>query len=125
MSTEPTRPSIIASATLALGAQVAVYVLAFLSTVIIARALGPSARGVYYLPVTGAAVAVALFNAGVESANSVMYAERRHSLDQLMRNASALALVLAPIAMTGLALAYVLGQDSFFDGVDSTELCLG
>jgi O-antigen/teichoic acid export membrane protein len=116
--------SIASGAAAAMAGQLTVYAIGFVVSVIIARALGPAGRGEYYLPVTAAAVCLAVVNMGVESANVVMLAERRFSLAQLARNAGALALIIGPIAALATFGVYEGTRSSVFEGVRSQDLLI-
>jgi len=111
-------------ARVALVAQGAAYVLGLVTSVLIARALGPAGRGSYFLPVTAAATVVVLVQLGVEVANTYVHAQRGHSLSALATNATALALAIGPLASVGLVGVYLLTRDSLFSGVQLVPMAV-
>ena len=111
------RQTIIGSAISGVGGQALVWVLGVPTSILIARALGPEGRGVYYLPVTAAAVALVAFHLSFESANAVAYAERRRSLADLSRSMSLAALVIGPLAVLSLLGVFLITRDDIFDGL--------
>ena len=116
--------TIVSGATSAWLAQVSIYALGFVASVLIARALGPAGRGEYYLPVTAAATALALVHVTLESANTYFFAERRLTLDRLAQNAGALAPVLGALGIGLMAAAFGLTRDSVFAGVDARDYAI-
>jgi O-antigen/teichoic acid export membrane protein len=105
-------------------AQVAVYVLGFVASILIARGLGPAGRGEYYLPVTAGMTAMTIMHLSLESSNTYFFAERRFSLSELARNAGALALVLGPLGSGLMWLVFALTRDSVFEGVEASDFAI-
>ena len=120
----PGEDTIVSGAAAGWTAQVSIYILGFVASVLIARALGPEGRGEYYLPVTAAAAAVTIVHLSLESANTYFYAERRFSLSQLARNAGALALFAGPLGIALMFAVFALTRDSVFEGVDVEYLAI-
>lgn len=116
--------TIVSGAATAWMAQVAVYVLGFVASVLIARGLGPAGRGEYYLPVTAAMAAMTVMHLSLESANAYFFAERRIPLHELARNAGTLALVLGPLGTGLMWLVFGLTRDSVFEGVDAADYAI-
>ncbi len=104
-------------ASVALGSQIVIYTLGLAGSIMIARALGPAGRGVYYLPVTAAMIAVALLHLSVETANTYLHAERKTPLDVLVRSSTTIALALSPLCVGGMLAVYALERDGLFADV--------
>lgn len=122
---EPAEGDTIASGTAsAFGAQVGIYALGFIGSVLIARALGAEGRGRYYLPVTAAMFASVVFHLTLASANTFLYAERRFSLRELAGNATLLAVPLGVAGAAVLVGVYSLTADSLFPGVRLGDLLI-
>lgn len=115
--TTEARNSILSGAAAALAGQLVVYSIGFAMSILLARALGPAGRGEYYLAVTAATVCLAVANLGVESANVVMLAQRRCSLEQLARNSGALAVLIGPIAAAATFGIYEATRSTVFEAV--------
>jgi len=109
--------TVVSGAAAGLSGTVAVYAAGFVTSVLIARAVGAEGRGEYYLAVMAAMVCVVLVHVGLESANTVVLAERRYSLTELSRNATAMALLLGPLAMVGMIILYVVAAPTIFRDV--------
>lgn len=85
--------------------------IAFGTSVVVSRSLGPEGRGEYYLPVVAAATVGAFAKLGLDQANVYLFATRGISADRLSRQNSLVALVagglmgasllLAPVALPG------------------------
>jgi O-antigen/teichoic acid export membrane protein len=56
-----------------LGLSITQYLLGFVSSAIVTRALGPAGRGAYYLPILAATTAIAVGKLGVDQANVFLY----------------------------------------------------
>ncbi|MEA2124820.1 MAG: hypothetical protein QOI80_1602 [Solirubrobacteraceae bacterium] len=104
--------------------QLAIYVAGFVSSVLIARAVGAQGRGEYYLPVLAATLAVTVTSLGVESSSAVAFSERNISLARIARLVGALALIIAPIGVALLLGSYALFTDSAFDGVPLSSVVI-
>jgi O-antigen/teichoic acid export membrane protein len=116
--------TIVSGAVAAWTVQLGVYALGFVTSVLIARALGPSGRGEYYLPVTAGLTAMTIMHVSLESANTFFFAERRLSLSRLAGNAGALALALGPVGVGLLFAFYALTRNSVFTGVEPSEFAI-
>ena len=104
-----------ATATFAI--QVMSYGTGLVASIILARALGPSDRGIYAVAVSAAAVAVVLFQAGIALAASYFFAERGTSLTALTRASAFALLVLGPMAMVAMLVLYVVADDAVLHGL--------
>lgn len=116
-SGEPGRSGLAATASATGVVQIATYVLVLGVSVVIARALGPTGRGQYYLPVTAAASAIVLVHFGLEAANTFFVAERRFTLAQVAAASTFLAPISGLIGAAGLTILYVLTRHSLLKGV--------
>jgi O-antigen/teichoic acid export membrane protein len=116
--------TIASGAASAFGAQVAIYALGLVTSVLIARALGPEGRGQYYLPLTAAMLVTVIFSLTLESANTFLYAERRFSLRELASNATLLAPLLGIPAAAVLVALYLMTADSLFAGVSLADVLI-
>lgn len=110
--------SVAGGASFALGAQLFVYLIALIGSILVARALGPSGRGAYYLPVAAALTAVAVLNLAVEVANTYLRAERQTPLRDLTQTASMIVVLIAPLALALMFGVYELERDRLFEGVN-------
>ena len=104
-----------ASSTLAV--QLVTYGLVFAVSILVARGLGPSGRGEYYIPVTAGAVALVLVHLGLEGANTYFVAGRQLTVRQIAAAAALLAPVCGLFGGAVLTLVFVLTRDSLFQGV--------
>ena len=76
-----------------LGLSIAQYGAAFAASAIIARALGPTGRGAYYLPLLAATTATALGKLGLDQANVFLFGSAKISLGRLSAHNGLTALV--------------------------------
>jgi O-antigen/teichoic acid export membrane protein len=104
-------------ATSAFAVQVMSYVTGLVASVLIARALGPTDRGIYAVAVTAAGIAVVAFHAGTELAGSYFFAERATPLSALSRNGFLSTVILAPLAMVAMLVLYGVAHASVFHGL--------
>jgi O-antigen/teichoic acid export membrane protein len=104
-------------ATAAFGVQVLGYATGLVASILIARALGPTDRGVYAVAVTAVGLAVVLFHAGTELAGSYFFAERGTPLTALSRNGFLSAVLLGPVAMAAMLVLYGFTHATLFDGL--------
>jgi O-antigen/teichoic acid export membrane protein len=111
-------PTVVSGALAAFAGQSLVYVAGFMTSIAVARALGAEGRGEYYVPVTAAAICLAIVSLGIESANVVSLAERGRSLSQLSANSSLMALAIGPFAVAALLAAFLLFSSELFRGVE-------
>jgi len=100
-----------------MGGQLATYALGFLASVVIARAVGAEGRGLYYLPVIAATACTAVFNLSIENANTVLVSEREYSLSRVSRNASLMACLLGPVAVSVMLALWPALETTVFQGV--------
>lgn len=84
------------------------YVIAFVSSALVSRALGPELRGVYYLPVLAASTLLVFVRLGIDQANVFLHATRGIPVARLAGQNGFVALVagLAGCAI-GMALPFV------------------
>ena len=88
------------------------YLLAFLASVVLSRALGPEGRGQYYLPVLAATALIALIKLGLDQANVYLAGSRAVALGRLSEQSGfvaammgvggAAALVALPAVLPGI-----------------------
>jgi O-antigen/teichoic acid export membrane protein len=107
-------PDVATAAITVFAVQIVIYGVGFVGSVVISRALGPSGRGIYQLPVTAAIVAFGLGHLSVEPAADFMFAERRYSLGQLARNTTTDALLIGPVTVAAMAAFYLLTRHTVF-----------
>ncbi len=117
--------TVASTAATALSGQVAVYALSFITSIIVTRALEATGRGQYYVPIIAATACVAVVNIGLESANTVFAARRRHTLAQLSRNASMLALIVGPLAVGAMVLLFAALESSAFRSISIEHYLIG
>jgi O-antigen/teichoic acid export membrane protein len=120
---EPGGLAATASATMVV--QVATYGLIFVVSIVLARGLGPTGRGQYYLPVTAAATAIVLVQLGLEAASTFVVSERRFTLPQVAAAATLLAPISGLVGAAGLTLLYALTNDSLLQGVSWQAFIIG
>lgn len=121
MSGTQSELSILETTLSTLGAKLATYGLGFVASIMISRALGPTGRGLYYMPVALATMAFTLGNLGIESANVHLYSGRRYRLSQLVGNALLLSLCLGAAMVLIGGLAYVALRSSALAGVPAAN----
>ena len=83
MAATQMRQSVASDTAGSLGLQFLLTVLAFVASVIVSRALGPTGRGQYYLPLIAAATIVNFSKLGLEQANVYLVASRHHEIPRL------------------------------------------
>lgn len=107
--TSTSRFSVAQNSALTLVTQIASYALNFVSSIIIARSLGPAGKGALALVVLTHLLLHTLSNLGLNIANTFMIAKRGYSLSQVGRQgiAAALALGLGAFALTALLINFV------------------
>ena len=120
----PGTRTVLSGALVALGGQLFVYVLGFVSSVVIARAVGAEGRGLYQLPVVAATVCVAVFHVGLENANTVFLAQRGVTLARLSHNATVVLALVSPLAMGAMALAFTATRDTVFASVPWSDFLI-
>jgi O-antigen/teichoic acid export membrane protein len=95
------------------GLRVAAYAVGFIASVLITRALGPTGRGLFALPVAILGIVMALSHIGIEHAN-VYLAGQRVPLPQLWANATVASILLAVAGWIVLGLVYLAGGQELF-----------
>jgi O-antigen/teichoic acid export membrane protein len=121
---EPAPPSLARTTFLALQADVATAASDLTMAIVVARALGPANRGIYFLALFAAGLIALIGNMGMATAAIVFGANQRVALAQLHGMAIAFS-----IGVGALGAALLLGladvwQDSVLGGVDDTMLIL-
>jgi O-antigen/teichoic acid export membrane protein len=109
--------TIVSGAVSAFGVQVATYVIAFIASVVISRAVGPGGRGQYYIAVTAALTAGIVLDLSMVRVLTYFYAERGYDLAELSGATSAITLLASPIALVGMFAAFALLRHSVFAGI--------
>ena len=112
MSKPPERSQLLRSGTLTLASRVIVFALSLGAGVILARALGPSGRGIYALALAAPSALVLFANLGVSNALVYHLARRTFPIDQLIGQVLVLSLVLG-----GIATVVLLGALALFGRV--------
>lgn len=92
-----------------------VVAVAFFSTVLVSRLLGPEGRGLYYVPLVAAGVLIAVAKLGLEQANVYLYATRGVALKRLAAQNAVVALLIGAIASVVLVAAPPLLPAVFAD----------
>ena len=115
---------VVAGAMTIFGAQVAGYAMGIVASVIIARALGPEGRGLYYIPVAAAVACVGLGHLSIEVSNTYFFAQGRYSLQRLARNTSTVLLVMGPIVVLAMVAFFAATRNSVFHGVSTANYLL-
>jgi O-antigen/teichoic acid export membrane protein len=118
------RGSVAGTAASVLTGQLATYATGFVTSVLIARAVGAAGRGHYYLPVLAATLVVTVTSLGVESSSAMAFSERGISLSRLARLSGALALLIGPIGIALLFASYALFSHSAFAGVPFSSVAI-
>lgn len=119
--TAPASQTVASNAVTALGGQVAVYALSFLTSIVVTRSLEATGRGQYYIPIAAATVCVAVANIGLESANNVLTSKREYTLEQLSRNASLVAIMVGPTAVGVMLLLFTALGSSGFRSISTVD----
>jgi O-antigen/teichoic acid export membrane protein len=93
-----------------LAAKIAFYVLGVVTSILIARSLGPTGRGGYYLPVTLATVAYYIGNLGTEQAQYRAWARKSATPEQLVTVGALYGMSLGVLAASVTWIVYLIGQ---------------
>jgi O-antigen/teichoic acid export membrane protein len=105
--------------------QIAQYVVLFIGTLLVTRALGPVGRAQYAVVLAVAMACQAICGLTLEVAASRLFARREATIGELCRLLSFATLVLSVVA-SGLTLVIGwLGQDAFLAGASTTSLLVG
>ena len=96
-----------------LALSIAQYLLGFVSSAIVTRALGPAGRGAYYLPILAATTAIAVGKLGVDQANVFLYGTSGISQQRLAAQNGAIALGCGLLLGAALPLLPSLAPDTF------------
>lgn len=92
-------------------------ILSFVSTIIIARVLGPEKQGIYTLVVLLPNMLVTFFNIGIGSASVYYVGKRKYSIETIVSTNIFLALIVCVISIAIGILSIILFRDTFFKGV--------
>jgi O-antigen/teichoic acid export membrane protein len=117
-------PALVAGATAALIGQLAVYGLGFVTSIILARELGPTGRGELQLAVMAATVTLMVANLSIESSNTIAKARGLMDLRHLSRLSAGFAVTLGPAAILTLVGVYAATRHSLFLGLSVQTLLL-
>lgn len=99
---EKSQTPLVRSGTLTLATRFVIFVLGVVSSVILARALGPQGRGLYALALVAPSAVTLIANLGVSQALVYHLARRTFPIDVLTGHVVALSLLLGAIATVGL-----------------------
>jgi stage V sporulation protein B len=112
MTAPAVRTSIATDSAYSLALKLSLYVTGFGASILISRVLGPTGRGLYYLPVVTAATVAALCTLGLEQANVFLFGNARATVERLWTQSGLVALAMgvlgaaatlaAPLVMPGL-----------------------
>jgi glycosyltransferase involved in cell wall biosynthesis/O-antigen/teichoic acid export membrane protein len=103
------------------GLRAANYAIGFVASVLIARALGPSGRGLYALPIAVLGIVMAFSHVGLEQSN-VFLAAQKVPLRSLWTNAIVAAALISLVAWAAIAAVDAVAGPSFFGGLPTTWL---
>lgn len=106
------------------GVRVLIYLIGFVTSILIARALGPTGRGQYYFPVATATAILVLAHFSIEQANVYLYGTRRYPLKDLVANNSFLALLLGPLSLIAGFVFYLATRRNLFQDVSVLHIVL-
>jgi O-antigen/teichoic acid export membrane protein len=106
-----------------LSLRLSMYVVGFLASAFIARALGPDGRGLYALPVAFLGIVMALSHVGLENGH-VWLAGKGVSLRQLWVNSTVVAMAIGSLAWLIVALLYVTNGSSLFSDLPAAWVLL-
>ena len=103
----------------------AIQAMSFASGILITRALGPEARGIYFLILTFVSVVTVIGTLGLPNANSVFVAQRRYALGSLHANSVAAALGLSACILAGYGVSHTWLSASILAGVPVSYIVWG
>jgi O-antigen/teichoic acid export membrane protein len=104
---------------------VASQLLTFGIGILVTRALGPEARGIYFIIMTFIGVVVTLGTLGLPNANTVFIAQRRYALGTLHANSIGAALALGGVAFLAYGLLHAALSGSILAGVPAVYIVWG
>jgi O-antigen/teichoic acid export membrane protein len=99
-----------------LALRIGAYAAGFVASILIARALGPTGRGLYAYPIALLGIVMALCNVGLEHAN-VYLAGQGTAAKGLWANATVASVALASIVWVAVACVYAVVGDKAFGGL--------
>ncbi len=117
-------PALVAGASAALAGQLVVYALGFVTSIILARELGPTGRGELQLAVMAATVTLVFANLSIEGSNTIARARGLMDLRRLSRLSAGFAVTVGPAAIAALIGLYAVTRRSLFHGVSFDTLLL-
>ncbi len=104
--------------------RVLVYLLGAVTSILIARALGPEGRGHYYLPVTIVTIAYYIANMGTQQAQFRLWSRRAAPAHVFATSDLLLSAILGTTVAGITWFFYVLTRDSLFADVDAQDIAL-
>ncbi|WP_210491638.1 oligosaccharide flippase family protein [Patulibacter sp. SYSU D01012] len=112
------------NAAITLAAQFAILVLGLVVSALVARALGPTGRGRYYVPVTTVMTTFSVLHLSLEMATTYFFAERLVDLRRLARVAATYGLVIGGAGLVVLAGPWIVAPDGRVGGMRTGDLAL-
>lgn len=103
----------------------AIQLISFGIGILVTRALGPEARGIYFLIMTFIGVVVTVGTLGLPNANMVFIAQRRYALGTLHANSIGAALALGGVAFLAYGLLHKALSGSILAGVPEGYIVWG
>lgn len=104
--------------------KIVIYGLGAVASVLIARALGPTGRGAYYVPVTIATTAFYIGNLGAEQAQFRLWSQQRGGRDTFITAGRILGVVLGLTTAAVTWLLYVLLRTSLFPELEPVHVAI-
>lgn len=112
------------NAAITIATQITVLVFGVVASALISRALGPSGRGSYYVPVTTVTVAFAVLHLSLEMSTTYHFAERLETLRRLARVAVTMSMVVGFLGFVALTLPYLLHEHGRIGGMRTRDLAV-
>lgn len=111
-------PSIARNSTTIFATQIISLVLGIFSSILVARMLGPSYRGVYFMTVTTTALIVGLANCGIDFTGTYLLAKGKYSLREVNSNSLILSLAISVVVLLLYAMTRGFLAATVFKGID-------
>ena len=99
-------------------------VLTVVTSIIIARTLGPTGKGRYVFLILVASVSAMLFNFGIGIANTYYTGKKKYPLDNILSNTIFLSAFLGISLIIALQLTYGLLSTTFFNGISRLQFSI-